>query len=424
MKKQLAIFLAIICSVSVYSQAGKGVYQTLNLPMDARTIGLGGTNVSVYDGDLNLAFNNPALLSSMSHNMLTLNYARWLAEINVGSVGYSRAFGKNNENIWAFGVNYFDYGNMLGYDEYGVYTGLFTAKDINLNLMYARALTKGFTVAGNLKPIFSAYELYSSAGVALDLGAHYHNDSLGLSVGLALKNIGFQFNPYDEVREKLPFNILFGFSAKFKHAPIRLSLTLHNLQRWDLGYERSSLIDLEYNKQNNVKWYDMLFRHAIISAEIMPHKNFFLSAAFNWRRRAEMDIPDLRSMAGFSFGAGLKVHKFQAGFSLTQFQKGTFTYHVTLSTNLSDFGIDDRRIKQPKQPKPEKQLTEKELQKQQENLQKEQEKQAKEQQKALEQQKKLEEKQKAQEEKNRQKEEERLRKEQEKQKKESGVWVQ
>ena len=354
MKRNFIIFLVIICSVSAFPQAGKGVYQALSLPMDARTIGLGGTNVSVFDGDLNLAFNNPALLSSLSHNMLTFNFAVYLADINVGSVGYSRSFGKDKENTWAVGVNYFDYGKMLGRDELDNPIGDFTAKDINLNLMYARTLPKGFTVAGNLKPIFSAYERYSSAGIALDLGAHYNNDSLGLSVGLALKNIGFQFNPYDEVREKLPFNIIFGISGKFKRAPIRLSLTLHNLQRWDLGYERSYSVDLEYNKPNNVKWYDMLFRHAIISAEVMPHKNFFLSAAFNWRRSIEMQIDGLKSMAGFSFGAGLKVYKFRAGFSLSGWSKGTLTYHATLSTNFSDF-VDDSKIKQPKQPKPEKQ---------------------------------------------------------------------
>jgi len=365
MKRNLALFLAIICSVSAFSQAGNGVYQVLYVPMDARTIGLGGMNVSVYDGDLNLAFNNPALLSTMSHNMLTLNYAKWLDEINVGSVGYSRSFGKNRENIWAVGVNYFNYGKFLGRNEIDINIGDFTANDINLNLMYARTLPKGFTVAGNLKPIFSAYERYTSAGIALDLGAHYHNDSIGLSIGLALKNIGFQFNPYDEVREKLPFNILFGISGKFKRAPIRLSLTLHNLQHWDLGFEMSDRAALDRNQTGDVKWYDMLFRHAIVSAEVMPHKNFFLSAAFNWRRCAEMNMQNFKSVAGLSFGAGLKVSKFQAGFSLSVFQKGLLTYHATFSTNLSEFGIDDRKIKQPKQPKSEKQ---KKSQKQQEEI--------------------------------------------------------
>lgn len=337
MKRQFTIFLAVICCLYAYSQAGKGVYQTLNMPMDARSIGLGGNNVSVFDGDLNLAFNNPALLSSLSHNMLTFNYANYLADLNFGSVGYSRSFGKNQENTWAVGVNYLDYGKFWGRNELDNDIGDFTAKDINLNLLYARTLPKGFTVGAALKPIYSAYERYSSAGIALDLGAHYHNDSLGLDVGVAFRNIGFQFNPYDQIREKLPLNILVGFSAKFKNAPIRLSLTMHNLQHWDLSYDMSDNASAERNKPNKVKWYDMLFRHTIFSAEILPHKNVFLSAAFNWRRCAEMGINDIKSIAGLSFGGGLKIYKFRAGFSLAGWSKGIMTYHVTLSTNFSDF---------------------------------------------------------------------------------------
>jgi len=331
--------------------------------------------------------------------VLTFNYANFLAAYNVGSVGYSHAFGKNRENIFGIGVNYFDYGTMLGFDEYDNPTSNFTAKDINLNLMYARTLPKGFTVGGILKPIYSAYERYSSSGMALDLGAHYHNDSLGLSVGLTLKNVGVQFDPYDKVREKLAPNLLFGFSAKFKHAPIRLSLTLHNLQKWDLGYELASS-DYEDNENKKIKWYNMLFRHMIISAEVMPTKNFFLSAAYNGRRGLEMKIKDVRTIAGFSFGAGLKISMFRVGFSLSQFQKGIMTYHVTLSTNLSEFGNNERTSKEPKE------LTEKQLQKQQEKLEKEQEKQ------------RIEEEKQAQKElKKQQKEEEKQKKEQEKEEK-------
>jgi len=348
MKRKLAIFSILICSLSAYPQAGSGVYQILNLPMDVRSISLGGVNVSVYDGDLNLAYNNPALLSPLSHNMLTFNYANYLAGINVGSVGYSRAEGKNKENIWGIAVNYFDYGKIKGADEFDHSTGNFTGKDLALNLMYARVLPKGFTVGATLKPIYSAYERYSSAGLAFDLGADYHNDSLGLSAGLALKSIGFQFNAYDQVREKLPFNIIAGLSVKFRHAPIRLSFTFHNLQKWDLGYEFSNSA-ADKNKATGAKWYDMLFRHVIVGMEILPSKNFFLSAAFNWRRCAEMGIADLRTMAGLSFGAGLKISKVRVGFALTQFQRGTLTYHVTFSMNLSDFSDSGSKIKQPKQ---------------------------------------------------------------------------
>ena len=339
--KLTIILLTLYLPVECFSQAGKGIFQVLDLPMDARSISFGGTNVSLFDGDLNLALNNPALLSDKSHNLLTLNYSNYLANTGFGSVGYSRTFGKNN---FAVAVNYIDFGKFKEYDAQDVYRGDFTAKDIALSILYSRQFGKFFSVGAAMKPVFSAYERYSSFGLAFDFGANYHNDSLLLDLGLAVKNIGFQFNGYYSMdgyqhREAIPINILFGISKKLKKAPLRFTLTLHNLQQFNLNYERTSVTDKEYNKVYGIKWYDMMFRHVIFGVEILPTKNLYFSAAFNYRRRAEMNIPAFRTIAGFSFGAGLKIKMFRVGFSLAQFQSGNLTYHVTLSTDMKGFGV-------------------------------------------------------------------------------------
>jgi hypothetical protein len=346
MKKILSTFIAISLCLSAFSQAGKGVYQFLNLPIDARSVSLGGINVTVNDGDFNLAMNNPALLSRESSNMLTLNYSNYLADINYGSVGFAHYVGKDTNNIIGLGVNYFDYGKFQGYTEEDQPTTTFTAKDIAVHLMYARLLPKGFSVGAIVKPVYSVYELYSSAGMAFDIGAAYHNDTALVDVGIVLKNAGFMFDGYYSIegkqhREPLPLNLLFGVSKKFKHAPIRLSFTMHNMQTWNLGYERSSTIEDEYDNGNvkKVNWINMFFRHTIFSAEFLLHKNFSLTASFNPRRRAEMNIPDVRTIAGFAAGAQFKIKMFRAGFSVTQYQVGALSYNFTLSTNLSEFGV-------------------------------------------------------------------------------------
>jgi hypothetical protein len=343
-RKIFCIILLIFSSASAFPQAGSGVYQFLNLALDTRSVGFGGMNVSTKDGDINLALNNPALLDSNSHNMLSLNYSNYLADINYGSALYGRSWGKDKKNNWAVGVCYFDYGKTGGYNEWDEYQGDFSMKDIFVNLEYGRSLNKYFSVGAALKPIYSAYERYTSAGIAFDFGGSYHNDSLLLDLGLSVKNIGWQFDGYyaaedGQHREKLPLNIIFGISKKFKYAPIRLSLTAHNLQRWNLGYERSPAYQKEYQKELNIKWYDMLLRHCIISAEVVPTKNFFLIASFNCRRRAEMGIPDFKSLAGFSFGTGIKIKQVRVGFALTSYQKGNLSYNFNISTNLSEFGV-------------------------------------------------------------------------------------
>lgn len=309
--------------------------------MDSRSISLGGANVSLFDGDLNLAINNPSLLSNKSHNVLTLNYANYLADINFGMVGYGRSWGENN---FAVMVNYLDFGKFKAYDELDIYQGDFTAKDMVLNVLWSRPFGKYFSVGSTVKVIYSAYERYSSTGVALDFGAGYHNEDNLLDIGLSVRNLGFQLHGYYSIegvqhRQAIPLNILLGISKKLQNAPLRISLTLHNLQRFNLHYERTSATEREYKQEYNIRWYDMMFRHAIFAVELLPSDNFHLTASYNYRRMAEMTIPAFRSLAGFSFGAGLKVKNFRVGFALAQLQTGNLTYHFTVSSDLKSFGV-------------------------------------------------------------------------------------
>jgi hypothetical protein len=125
----------------------------------------------------------------------------------------------------------------------------------------------------------------------------------------------------------LPLNLEFGLSYRLAHAPIRLSLTLHNLQRWDIA-----------PMETDVKWHDMLLRHTIWAVDIVPKSDkFYLTVSYNHRRQAEMNITNVRSLAGLGFGAGIKIYKFRLGFAMSQYTKSNFTYQVSLSTDINSF---------------------------------------------------------------------------------------
>lgn len=344
----------VLCSMqALYAQAGKDTYLFLNLPASARTAAFGGFVTSVCDGDLTLAFNNPAILSDKTHNMLMLNYSNYLADINFGSVAYGRTlFGSRHS--FGFGLHFIDYGKFVRTSVEDVQLGTFTAKDIALSLMYTYHIAPQLSAGITMKPIYSAYERYSSFGLAFDFGAMYCNDSIGFSTGLVVRNIGWQFTGYRSLdgrqhRESLPIDVQVGISQHLKYAPFRFTLTLHNLQRWNLGYERTSTLIDAYTQTNQgngnsrytgkVMWYDMLFRHSIWTMEVLLPKNIYLMASYNHRRRAEMHVPDFKSLAGFSFGAGLKIYKFRVDFALTSYQKGATAFQFTLGTGLSEFGV-------------------------------------------------------------------------------------
>ena len=342
----LTHLILFVSCFQVFSQAGQGVYQFLNLPVSSRLAAMGGTNVSLRDNDLNFAFQNPSLLTSEMHNVVGLNMANYLADIQFGSAVYSRTF--DAKNYLAIGIQYVDYGLFKETTELNEIIGEFSAKDYALSLIYARPITNKITVGATLKPVYSVYERYTSFGVAMDVGANYKSTSDLFSVGLVLRNFGTQFKGYysdenGQHYEPLPFDIQLGLSKKLAHAPLRLSLALHNLQKWDLSYQSTNqpteMSDIDPPASNEIGFIDMAFRHSIIAVEFVPTKSFYVTAAYNHRRHAEMLMAGFKSMAGFSFGGGIKLYKFHVGFGMTQFQVGNYSYQFSISTSLNEFRL-------------------------------------------------------------------------------------
>ncbi|MDO9154216.1 MAG: type IX secretion system protein PorQ [Paludibacter sp.] len=343
-KKHILVISLILFYNQLFSQAGKGVYQFLELPVSSRLAALGGTNVSNNDNDINFAFQNPALLTTETSNVIGLNMANYLADIQFGSAMY--ALNLDKKNFFAIGIQYVDFGIFKETNEFNEVLGEFTAKDMAINIIYARPLTDKITIGGTLKPIYSAYERYSSFGIALDAGISY-NDPLHLfSAGLVVKNIGTQLKGYysdenGQHYESLPLNIQLGITKKLAHAPFRFSLNLHNLQRWDLNYllANQSGIKTAATRQSNISFIDMAFRHSVIGVEFVPNKSFYIAASYNHRRHQELSMNGFKSLAGFSVGGGIKLYKFQVGFGMSQYQVGNYAYQFSLSTGLNEFRL-------------------------------------------------------------------------------------
>lgn len=326
-------FILVLLSVSSMAQidgAGSSVFHFLGLPASSRLNALGGENVSIADGDVSMAVMNPALLTSQTDKVLQLNYAYYLAGSMFGSAMYGHNY---KDNYFAASVHYLDYGKMSYADENGnLIGGTFSAKDVCINLTYAGQLGPSFRVGSTLKPVFSVYESYSSFALGADVGAHYQTKDTLFQMGLVLRNIGWQLKGFYEEdwgqhTEMLPLNLELGMSVRLAHAPVRLSLTMHNLQRWDIA-----------PLETEVKWYDMLFRHTVWSVDIVPKsEKFYLTLSYNHRRQTEMALSGVRSLAGFAMGAGVKLYKFRLGFAMSQHTKGNFTYQVSLSTDINQF---------------------------------------------------------------------------------------
>ena len=354
--RRLAII--ICCCLATVAQAqiqgaGSSVFHFLGLPASSRLNALGGENVAIADGDTSMAFVNPALLTASTDNVLQLNYAYYLAGTMFGSAMYGHNFGRSKierpytgsgepdkPNYFAVGIHYLDYGTMRYADENGNLTGgTFSARDICINAMYARQLGPYFTVGVTLKPIYSIYEAYSSFALGADVGGHYQTADSALHVGLALRNIGWQMKAFyseesGQHTEMLPLNLELGLSYRLAHAPIRFSLTIHNMQKWYIGVPQEVT-----EKTNKVKeGFDMAFRHTIWAIDIVPRSNkYYLTLSYNHRLHQEMNMSETFSLSGFAAGVGVNIYKFRLGFAVSQYSRSNLTYQVSLSTDINSF---------------------------------------------------------------------------------------
>ena len=343
--KSFSIVLFFLCfSVVGFCGSDETVYKFLDLPNSAEVSALGGTNVSLQNKDVNLIYQNPALLSGSVNKNIGINYTNYISNIGYGSIVYAQDI--DSVSHWAVSLSYLSYGSFDGYTEEEIPTGSFSAGDAGLNATYSRRLAKNMTAGISLKPIYSYIETYRSFGLAVDVGGNYYDPEHDFSVGLVLKNVGVQFKGYYSIdgsrhREGLPWDIQLGATKRLAHAPLRFSLTYVKLNQWDFNYYKEASLsnNLLTTDEGNKKigWGDMLFRHIIIGAEFIPSNYFNVAVAYNHRRNREFSLDDTKSINGFSFGVGLRIYKFSLGAAYAQYAASGNTISISLATALDSF---------------------------------------------------------------------------------------
>lgn len=319
---------------SVAQTGGDNVYEFLNLTHSGLVSSLGGTNVSLRSDNLNMAYHNPALLSSEMDKKLALNYVNYFAGINYGLAIYSRSYAETGN--FAAGITYLNYGSFTEADPSGIITGSFHASEYAFSVMYSRKITGNFSAGINLKPVISHLEKYNSFGFAFDLGGNYHNESGLFSAGLVIRNLGVQVTTYaGEKRLSPPFEIQAGITGRLSHAPFRFSLALRHLEKFDLTH----VYDDPGDSRQNSGFLENMMRHAIIGIEMIPHRNFYLSAGYNYQRRRELQVEARTSTTGFSWGFGINT-------SMINLEFGRAAYHLAGSSNHFSLILKTGRIYQ------------------------------------------------------------------------------
>jgi len=332
MKRTVVLFFTLI-SYTINSQVGgESVYQFLNLSSSAAQVAFGG-EVLTLSNDVNQPLWNPAFIRTEMDGKLSVDYTSYLAGINLGSVSYARTISRRFGTIHG-SIKYLNYGTLIGADEQGIETGNFGANDIALSVGYSRNLPwNNFYFGANLKFISSNIDTYSSFGIAFDISILYNSPNKPYVITLVARNFGTQLKSYDGTNESLPFKLALGTSYQLEYVPLKWHLTIDNLQQWDLSEPNPSnqTTDLEGNTTNeNINFLGNAIRHFVIGAELFPESLINIRVGYNFKRAKELELQNLRSFAGISFGFGVQMNKFKLNYAFSK---------VHSASNVSTFGL-------------------------------------------------------------------------------------
>jgi len=344
--KQITLFCLIISSYSLHGQiGGTEIFQFLDLSNSASITALGENTYARYGDDATVAYLNPSVLNPSMDGSISFNHNFRFQGISNGYFSYAHDLPKIGYTAH-IGIQYVNYGDFRFIDDTGLDLGSFDAAEQALVLGFGKQWNSKWGYGINAKYVASRFESFKANGVFFDIGTIYRDSSRRLVASLLLSNLGTQLSTYTEGnRETTPFEIAFGISKRMKNVPITWFVNFSNLQQWRL--ENNNPFDdpvLFLGEEPKVKsqlatGFENLMRHVSIGTELNLSKNdaFQLRFGYNHLRRKDLTVQSLRSLAGISFGFGIKIKRIQIDYGNMIYHLAGSVNHFSISTNLRQF---------------------------------------------------------------------------------------
>jgi len=277
------------------------------------------------------------------NNQVALSFVDYYSDINYGFASYMKDIKKIG--MFDASMQFINYGKFTSTDATGETYGTFTAGEYAFNLGWGRQLDSLFSIGANLKNIYSHFDAYKSYGIAVDVAGTYSSPKSQFTATFLALNIGRQLKYYVNGNEEpLPFELQLGASKKLAHTPIRLSLVIRHLEKWDMTYTTPGdtitvdpLTGEHLKPKKFAKFMDKGMRHVVFGGEIIPSRNFNIRLGFNYERRKELKVESKLSTVGISWGFGIRIKQFNLSFARARYHLAGSPNTITISTNLSDF---------------------------------------------------------------------------------------
>jgi len=327
----LFVFLwAGIGVAAAQTQGGNPVFSFIKNPATAEVAALGGSNVSHIGNNVAAGFSNPSLLKPRHHGQIATSFSSLLAGINQYTAMAGYQLGGQTLGL---GVQYIYYGSIDQTDAAGNLLGMYRPSDLAVQIGTSKQYKEKWWLGGAVKFIHSNYGLYRSSALAVDASLTYFDEASGLQAGVVVANMGTQLNAYaGAVKEELPFEINAGVSKKLADAPIQFSLTLQQLQRFNLLGSDSDFILSEFGKKYST--FDKIMSHVVLGAQLTLNENINCNLGYNVLRRQSLNGFNITNgLNGVTFGVGVMMQKLHVNYATGFYQRNMF-HQLSLNFNF------------------------------------------------------------------------------------------
>ena len=342
MKIQLLILSLAALTFANAQTGGENSFPFLDLFYSAQDAGLGGNFITGAGDDVSMGVNNPSLLNKEMEKGVSISQALHAGGINHGMFNYG--FGLKDYGTMVGYIKYVDYGKFQRTGTNGLGEGTFSPFEMIAGAGFGHQLNERLSVGAKANIIYSQLETYSSFGASVDLAGTYYNEDKGFLATVHVKNFGYQFKAHTPGNRKpLPVEFQLAAAYKLPHAPFRISVLAHSLNRWDLTYNDPTLVPTVDPLSGDTipvpraGFLEKLANHFTYQLEINLSKTIVVRTAFDYHRRKELAIEQRPGAAGMSFGLGLHFKKFSLDYGFVVYSQSGFNNILTLTSNFSNW---------------------------------------------------------------------------------------
>ncbi len=316
-------FFLLFTATSLKSQNASYSFEFLNLPTTPQTVANGGISLTFITGNAGNSFDNPALFGEETAGNLFLSYMNYLSGANAFNSLYGRPI--NDRACWAVGIRGINYGKLQGYTKDNIPTHTFSATNIALEALFSYDLTNKLRGGIALKTLYGNIEKYNSFALAVDLGLSYYNGEKGLSLGAAITNAGVMLKGFQDKKFNPIWDIRFGYSQRFLHAPFRIHTSIYGLN--PIYFQ---------NQRNDQKTIHKILRHISMGVEYLFQESFWLGIGYNPRIAQDLKLKNGNLLSGLSIGTGFNHKYFTVALSASSYHPSNLSLMLSISTNFGN----------------------------------------------------------------------------------------